>query len=161
MGQSRPLFVYFHYFLDTISIIQIEKSVDGVLGILTRGRRMVGADKTTELWQQRIVLLLSKNYSLQVHKVDLCFMTYIRYNVVKVVFPESIRQRKCDDEVAIVQDMRQNRYTRCLYPWHHSLYDSKTFYIMFVSSRQKINPSVWSTMSPGSFPVFKVQWPIL
>ena len=33
MGQSRPLFVYFHYFLDTISIIQIEKSVDGVLGI--------------------------------------------------------------------------------------------------------------------------------
>ena len=50
MGQSRPLFVYLHYFLDTISIIQIEKSVDGVLGIQTRGRRMVGADKITELW---------------------------------------------------------------------------------------------------------------
>ena len=33
MGQSRPLFVYFCYLLDTISIIQIEKSVDGVLGI--------------------------------------------------------------------------------------------------------------------------------
>ena len=49
MGQSRPLFVYFHYFLITISIIQIEKSVDGVLGIQTQGRRMVGADKTTEL----------------------------------------------------------------------------------------------------------------
>ena len=32
MGQSRPLFVYFCYFLDTISIIQIEKSVDGMLG---------------------------------------------------------------------------------------------------------------------------------
>ena len=48
MGQSRPLFVYFCYFLDTISI-QIEKSVDGVLGIRTRGRRMVGADDTTEL----------------------------------------------------------------------------------------------------------------
>jgi len=47
MGQSRPLFVYFRSFL-TISI-QIEKSVDGVLGIRTRGRRMVGADKTTEL----------------------------------------------------------------------------------------------------------------
>ena len=28
-------FVYFRYFLDTISIIQIEKSVDGVLGIRT------------------------------------------------------------------------------------------------------------------------------
>ena len=26
------------------------KSVDGVLGIRTRGRRMVGADETTELW---------------------------------------------------------------------------------------------------------------
>ena len=50
MGQSRPLFVYFCYFLDSISIIQIEKSVDGVLGTRTRGRRMVGADETTELW---------------------------------------------------------------------------------------------------------------
>ena len=49
MGQSRPLFVCFCYFLDTISIIQIEKSLDGVLGIRTRGRRMVGTDETTEL----------------------------------------------------------------------------------------------------------------
>ena len=47
MGQSRPLFVYFRSFLVTISIIQIEKSIDGVLGIRTQGRRMVGADKTT------------------------------------------------------------------------------------------------------------------
>ena len=51
MGQSRPLFVYFHYFPTTISIIQIEKSIDGVLGIRTRGCRMVGADETTELWR--------------------------------------------------------------------------------------------------------------
>ena len=51
MGQSRPLFVYFRDFLNTISIIQIEKSVDGVLGIQTWGRRMVGADETTELWR--------------------------------------------------------------------------------------------------------------
>ena len=51
MGQSRPLFVYFCYFLIIISIIQIEKSVDGMLGIRTRGRRMVGADETTELWR--------------------------------------------------------------------------------------------------------------
>ena len=50
MGKSRPLFVYFCSFLITISI-QIEKSVDGVLGIQTRGRRMVGADKTMELWR--------------------------------------------------------------------------------------------------------------
>ena len=46
MGQSRPLFVYFPPFLVTISI-QIEKSVDGVLGNRTRGRRMVGAAETT------------------------------------------------------------------------------------------------------------------
>ena len=51
MGQYRPLFVYFCYFLDTFSIIQIEKSIDGVLGIRTWGCNMVGAAKTTELWQ--------------------------------------------------------------------------------------------------------------
>ena len=58
MGQSRPLFVYFSYFLITISIIQIEKREDGVLGILIWGRRMVGADKTTELWRPHKPLLL-------------------------------------------------------------------------------------------------------
>ena len=50
LGQSRPLFVYICSFLITISIIEIEKSIDGVLGIWTRGHRMVGADETTELW---------------------------------------------------------------------------------------------------------------
>ena len=49
-GQSRPLFVYFRSFLITISI-QIEKSVDGVLGIRTLGRKMVDAYETTELWR--------------------------------------------------------------------------------------------------------------
>ena len=49
---TRPImssFVYFRPFLITISIIQIEKSVDGVLGIWACSSRMVGADKTTEL----------------------------------------------------------------------------------------------------------------
>ena len=50
MGQSRPLFRLFCPFHITIQL-QIEKSVDGVLGIWTRGRRMVGADETTELWR--------------------------------------------------------------------------------------------------------------
>ena len=50
MGQSRPLFVYFRPFPSTTPMTQNEKSVDGVLGIQTRDRRMVGADKTTELW---------------------------------------------------------------------------------------------------------------
>ena len=44
MGQSRPLFVYFCPFLITISILQIEKSIDGVLGIRTCSCMMVGAD---------------------------------------------------------------------------------------------------------------------
>ena len=55
MGQSRPLFVYFRSLLITISIIQIEKGVEGVLGIRTWGRMMVGADKTTELWRPQTI----------------------------------------------------------------------------------------------------------
>ena len=51
MDQSRPIFDYFRSFLNTISIIQIEKSMDGLLGIRTRGHRMVGADETMELWR--------------------------------------------------------------------------------------------------------------
>ena len=42
MGQSRHLLDYFRPFL--ISIKQIEKSLDSVLGIQTRGRMMVGSD---------------------------------------------------------------------------------------------------------------------
>ena len=51
IGQSRPRFVYFCPFLITISIIQIEKSLAGVLGTQTCGCRMAGADKTTKLWR--------------------------------------------------------------------------------------------------------------
>ena len=55
MGQSRPLFVYFLSFLVTISI-QIEKSIDDVLGIWTRGHRMVGADFFTNAPFQSVTL---------------------------------------------------------------------------------------------------------
>ena len=45
----------FHLFLIPTSItfatMQIENSIDGVHWIRTRGRRMVGADETTELWR--------------------------------------------------------------------------------------------------------------
>ena len=60
MGQSRPLFVYFRYFLITISIIQIEKSIDGVLGIQTRGHRTVGTDETTELWRPPSEIIITR-----------------------------------------------------------------------------------------------------
>ena len=50
MGQLRPLFVYFRPFLVAISVIQSEKSIDGVLGIRTLGPRMVAKEETTQLW---------------------------------------------------------------------------------------------------------------
>ena len=49
-GPIPAFSVYFRPFLITMSIIQIGKSVDDVHGIRTPCRRMVGADKTTELW---------------------------------------------------------------------------------------------------------------
>ena len=69
MGQSWPLFVYLHSFLIpiTISIIQIEKSVDGVLGIRTQGRRKVGKDETMELWRPPPV------YFVRVQLLCLCW----------------------------------------------------------------------------------------
>ena len=59
MDKSRPLFVYFCPFLITISIIQSEKSVDGVLEIRTRGHRMVGHRAMTVLF----CLLFNDNIS--------------------------------------------------------------------------------------------------
>ena len=49
MGQSGPLFCLFSSFSYYNFKIQIEKSVDGVLGIRTCSLRMVGAYDTTEL----------------------------------------------------------------------------------------------------------------
>ena len=49
---------YFCSFLITISI-QIKKNVDGVLGIRTQGRRMVGVDETTELWRPPQILIVA------------------------------------------------------------------------------------------------------
>ena len=49
-------FIYFRHFLFpptitvSISTTRMEKSVDGVLGIRTCGRCVVGADKTMDLW---------------------------------------------------------------------------------------------------------------
>ena len=63
MGQSRPLFCPF---LITISKIQIEKNVAGLLGIRTR--RMVGADDTTELYvNSSLYLLPSSTYFVSVY----------------------------------------------------------------------------------------------
>ena len=37
---------------------KLKKSIDGVLGIRTRGRRIVGTDKTAELWRPPLYLFL-------------------------------------------------------------------------------------------------------
>ena len=55
-------FCFFRPFHITISIIQIEKSIDGAHGIWTRCHRMVGADETTELWRPPSVFSLSSNF---------------------------------------------------------------------------------------------------
>ena len=57
MGQSRPHFRLFLYFphsnikLQFQFQFQIERSVDGALGIQTRGRRMAGIDENRQLWR--------------------------------------------------------------------------------------------------------------
>ena len=72
MCRFWPLFVYFRPFFITISLIQTEKSVDGVLGIQTRGPRMVGADITTELWRPPLTLILFQFYILSVFENNEC-----------------------------------------------------------------------------------------
>ena len=85
MGQPRPLFVYSRHFLVTISVIQTEKSIDGMLGIRTRGRRMVGADVTTELWRPprslfllitTVVVLVSRLHALR-ERLDILLLQSI------------------------------------------------------------------------------------
>ena len=52
MGQPQPLFVYFPPFLNTITNIvqnKLCKSIDGVLRIRTRDRKIERADESTEL----------------------------------------------------------------------------------------------------------------
>ena len=56
MGQNRPLFSFFTQCKDKFDYKW--KSKDGVLGIQTWGGRMVGTDKSTELWRYSII---SKN----------------------------------------------------------------------------------------------------
>ena len=69
IGQSRPFFVYFRSFLVTISI-KIEKSLDGVHGIQNWGRRMVGADETTELWRPHRPGFVHNSFSVKKKERD-------------------------------------------------------------------------------------------
>ena len=57
MGQTRPLFVYFRPFpntmTNTVQNLTI-KILDVVLGTQTQGAMMVGAAEPTELWRHPI-----------------------------------------------------------------------------------------------------------
>ena len=54
MSQSRPFLCLFSSFLNDTIQIEIDKSVDGVLGTQTQGGRMEGKDKSTELWRHPV-----------------------------------------------------------------------------------------------------------
>ena len=53
MGQSRLLFLFIFVFstCHNLNSNLIHKSIDGVLGVQTRGGRMEGIDESTELWR--------------------------------------------------------------------------------------------------------------
>ena len=77
MGQSRPLFVYFRALL--ITTTQIEKSIGGVLGIRTHGRRMVGGDLNMELCRPPITTEPISNltfYSIGPRGRNFSFVSY-------------------------------------------------------------------------------------
>ena len=52
-----------------------DKSVDGVLGTQTQDGRMVGADKSTELWRQPLILRLNVFVTFKKH-IYVWFITF-------------------------------------------------------------------------------------
>ena len=70
MGQSWPLFRHFHITIQ----LQIEKSIDGVLGIRTRGHTMVGTEETTELWRPPYPFLELKSKDFMVESCEGIFV---------------------------------------------------------------------------------------
>ena len=55
LANPSLFFVYFDLFTSQINY-KLKKNIDGVLGIQTRGRRVVGVDKTTELWRPQMFI---------------------------------------------------------------------------------------------------------
>ena len=47
--------------------------MDGALGIQTRGRKMVGADETLELWWQTLIIFKYLKFVRPVYKCVYCF----------------------------------------------------------------------------------------
>ena len=93
-------FVLFSMTNDRQYIILLYKSVDDVLGIGTQDRRMVGADKSTELRRPPTFQILF--YKLLVPT----------YNVEKMTVVSSKKVKKCSIKCPI--DKQQNRGVLCL-----------------------------------------------
>ena len=70
---SVCLFSSFSQYNDKYSPIIDYKNIDGVLGIWTRDRRMVGEDKSTELWRPPTELKLTENKVLWNRPLVNCF----------------------------------------------------------------------------------------
>ena len=77
---NRGLFLFIFILLLLQFQCKLKKSVDCVLGIRTRGCRMVGVDETTELWRPPMIylsLILSLSSSLIFSSLRFTFLSQI------------------------------------------------------------------------------------
>ena len=104
------------------SIIQIEKSIDGVLGIQTQGCRMVGSDKTTELWQMPIQNCVK--------------MTKIK----KIIAKKELNFFYISNQITIHFQIKQNcRVEKCISDFRFFRKWAKpNFFSLFISSFQQV-----------------------
>ena len=83
IGQTQPLFNYFHSFHKYSTNLTINyKSIDGVLGTWTRGSRMVGADKSTELCRRHCTSWLLQEMAKRWCQQSVCLILTIEVFVM-------------------------------------------------------------------------------
>ena len=99
-GQSRPLFVYFRPFLIIISIMQIEKSIYGVLGFelaaaiqqaQTKPRSYGGRPKILLLFGPHLMCELSAFSSLSSERVEPHLATWARPLDAKPPYSQTLK----------------------------------------------------------------------
>ena len=70
-SSANAIIIDQHFFFNWVPnddlICFFKKSVDGVLGIRTRGRRLVGADETMELWRPTKLFSLTNEKFFNTH----------------------------------------------------------------------------------------------
>ena len=128
MGESRPLIVYFRPFLITILIIYIEKSIDGVLGIGTHGRMIVGADNTTELWRPPTLV---KSLSVPDHINNFSAYMYLCYAIFKQSYWWKIIKSQSKNEQSVILHWK---FIYRIGPWSIATTFISTLISLFVSN---------------------------